>query len=52
MGSLSWPVVQRQRDCWLEVARTALGEEVFATAWAEGQAMPRELFIAYALEAE
>jgi non-specific serine/threonine protein kinase len=52
MGSLSWPVVQRQRDRWLESARTGLDEKVFATAWAEGQAMSREEVIAYALEAE
>jgi non-specific serine/threonine protein kinase len=49
MGSPSWPVVQRQRDRWLASARTALDDEVFAAAWAEGQAMSREQAIAYAL---
>jgi len=31
-------------------ARTALGDDVFAAAWAEGRAMPPEQAIAYALE--
>ena len=33
----------------LVAARTALGEEAFATAWAQGRAMPLEQAIAYAL---
>jgi hypothetical protein len=52
MGSQSWPVVQRQRDRWLKSAHTLLDEKVFAMAWAEGEAMPREQVIAFALELE
>ncbi|HEX5164998.1 MAG TPA: LuxR C-terminal-related transcriptional regulator, partial [Thermomicrobiales bacterium] len=36
----------------LEIARAALSEEAFATAWAEGQAMSLEQAIACALEPE
>jgi hypothetical protein len=34
----------------MAAARAALGEEAFAAAWAEGQAMTLEEAVAYALE--
>jgi hypothetical protein len=36
----------------VEAVRAALGEKAFASAWAEGQAMPLEQAIEYALEEE
>jgi predicted ATPase len=50
IGSRAWPVILRERDAWLGPARPALGDEAFARAWAEGQAMTREQAVAYALE--
>lgn len=50
LGSRPWPVTLRERDAWLGPARGALGDEAFARAWAEGQAMTREQAVAYALE--
>ena len=50
IGSRTWPAILRERDAWLGPARPALGDEVFARAWAEGQAMTREQAIAYALQ--
>jgi non-specific serine/threonine protein kinase len=44
---------QSERALWDDyqsAARTALGEEAFAAAWAEGEAMTLERAIAYALE--
>jgi UDP-N-acetylmuramyl pentapeptide synthase len=45
---LDLPVAQAR----VAAVRAALGEEAFAAAWAEGQAMTREQAIAYALEEE
>ena len=39
-----------EHDQAVDVARTGLGEEVFAAAWAEGRAMTMEQAIAYSLE--
>ena len=44
------PRERAERDQAIAAARTALGEEEFAKAWAEGQAMTLEEAIAYALE--
>src|SRR5262249_14773395 len=41
--------VKSERDKRLAVARAALGDEAFAVAWAEGQAMTLEQAVAYAL---
>jgi non-specific serine/threonine protein kinase len=49
MGTPAWPVMHRRRDQWLATARAALGEEVFAAAWAAGQALRREEAIVAAL---
>jgi tetratricopeptide (TPR) repeat protein len=48
----SQPVLARRREIErnLAAARAQLDEATFATAWAEGQAMPLEEAIAYALE--
>jgi non-specific serine/threonine protein kinase len=42
MGTRVWPVIQRERDAWLEPARGTLGYARFALAWESGQAMTRE----------
>jgi predicted ATPase/DNA-binding SARP family transcriptional activator len=47
------PLSPKERETYdrsLTAARTALGEEAFAAAWAEGQAMSLEEASAYALE--
>jgi hypothetical protein len=44
------PIDQRAHDRHVRMARADLGEAEFATAWAEGQAMPLEQTIAHALE--
>lgn len=49
MGTLAWPVVQRNCDQRLTVARTMLNGEAFAVAWSAGQAMTRRQAIADAL---
>ena len=50
MGTVAWPVVQRQREQWLASARTMLDGEAFAVAWTAGQAMTQGQAVAYALE--
>ena len=50
MGTLAWPVAQRQREHWLASARTLLDGEAFAGAWTAGQAMTRGQAVAYALD--
>jgi len=50
VGSSVWPANRRESDGWLGLARAAVGEARFATAWAEGQAMTVERAVAYALE--
>lgn len=44
------PVDQPYHERLLSAVRTALGEDAFAAAWAEGKAMPLETAVAYALE--
>ncbi len=44
------PSERAEYDRTLAAARAGLGEEAFATAWDEGQAMTLEQIIAYALE--
>ena len=44
------PAERDEHDQAIAAARAALGEEAFAEAWAEGQAMTPEEAIAYALE--
>src|SRR5919199_779394 len=51
MGTLDWPVMQRQREQWLAAAHTMLGNATFAAAWTAGQALTQEQAIAAALEA-
>ena len=50
MGMLSWPVIRRGRDDWLQRAGQVLGEQAFRTAWDKGEAMTSDQAIAYALE--
>jgi non-specific serine/threonine protein kinase len=49
---LHFPELQIDNETNLPRARAALGEQSFARAWAEGQAMSLEEAIAYALEEE
>jgi hypothetical protein len=42
-------VIRAENEASLAFARSVLGEEVFARAWAEGEAMTRKQAIAYAL---
>jgi hypothetical protein len=42
------PIYLKGRD--LAAPRVALGDEAFAAAWAEGEAMPLDEAIAYALK--
>jgi non-specific serine/threonine protein kinase len=44
------PVEHEDRDHYLKMARAALGEEKFTTLWREGQTMPVEQSIVYALK--
>lgn len=44
------PLHQREHDCTRQQTQALTDEETFSTAWAEGQAMPLEQAIAYALE--
>jgi hypothetical protein len=51
LRSAGCPKAERAvHDRSVAAVRTALGEEVFAAAWAEGQAMPLEQACAYALD--
>ena len=49
LGARAWPVTLRERDAWLVPTRAALGDAIFAHAWAEGHAMTREQAVADAL---
>jgi tetratricopeptide (TPR) repeat protein len=49
-GLNKWPVERNAFERLVSAVRDQLGEAEFATAWAEGQAMPVELVIAEALE--
>jgi predicted ATPase/class 3 adenylate cyclase/Tfp pilus assembly protein PilF len=50
IGNTLAPAAQQEYDRSVAGARTALGEQSFVMAWAEGRAMPLEQAIAYALE--
>jgi predicted ATPase/DNA-binding SARP family transcriptional activator len=50
LGEHPWPMQLAEHDRTVTAARTALSEEAFAAAWAEGQAMTVEQAVAYALE--
>ncbi|HZO90044.1 MAG TPA: tetratricopeptide repeat protein [Chthonomonadaceae bacterium] len=50
MSSPLWPCVLAEYERSLGDVREALGEEAFAAAWAEGQAMTLEQAMEYALE--
>jgi predicted ATPase/DNA-binding SARP family transcriptional activator len=50
IGEALHTVERAEYEGSLAAARTALGEEAFAAAWSEGQAMTLEQAIAYALE--
>jgi hypothetical protein len=49
MGTRVWPVIQRDRDTWLEPARESLGDARFALAWESGQTLTREQAVLAAL---
>jgi hypothetical protein len=42
MGTRVWPVIERERDAWLEPAWETLGDARFALAWEPGQTLTRE----------
>ena len=50
LGVRAWSVVCRERDAWLEPARSALGAEQFGRVWEEGRAMTREQALEFALD--
>ena len=50
LGTVHMPEVRAEAPVVLEQARQALGEAAYAAAWAQGQAMPLEQAVAYALE--
>jgi DNA-binding CsgD family transcriptional regulator len=49
IGSVIDPADQPEYEQTVAQLRTALGHEVFTAAWAEGETMPLEIIIAYAL---
>jgi predicted ATPase/transcriptional regulator with XRE-family HTH domain len=49
VGTEVWPVYLQERDSYLDMVRSALGEAVFAARWEEGHAMTPEQTMAYAL---
>lgn len=51
-GALAEKAAQQEFNREVTVVRSALGEEAFAAAWAEGQAMSLEQAIVYALASE
>ena len=50
LGAALHPVLHPGHDQAVQAMRAALGEEAFAAAWAEGQALPLEEAVALALE--
>jgi hypothetical protein len=50
LGTVHMPDVRAEAPGFLARARQTLGEAGYAAAWAEGQAMPLEQAVAYALE--
>jgi hypothetical protein len=49
-GTVLQPTERRSSERWLALARGAIHPGVAAAAWAEGEAMPVEQAVAYALE--
>jgi predicted ATPase len=49
LGSALYPVERPEHETFVIATRAALGDEVFAAAWAEGRALPLDQAIAYAL---
>jgi hypothetical protein len=49
LGTVHMPEVRAEAPIFLEQARQALGEDAYAAAWAEGQAITLEQAVAYAL---
>jgi hypothetical protein len=45
-----WPAHRTEHERCVAAVRTALGEEAFASAWADGRAMALEDAVQYALE--
>jgi hypothetical protein len=52
MGAAMWPPDRLEHERTVAAVRSALSDEVVAAAWAEGQAMPLEQVITYALDAD
>ena len=52
IGAPLSPFERTELDTHTAAARTALGEEVFAAAWAQGRATPLNEAIEYALDKE
>ena len=52
IGSPLLPTVRMSQNLHLPAAREALGDDAFATAWAEGRRMTPEEIVAYALADE
>jgi hypothetical protein len=50
MGAPLPPADRAEHDRSVAAARTALGEEAFAAAWAEGRMMPLKAAVSYALQ--
>jgi len=50
LGAPPWPAFRPAHEASVAAARTALGEEAFAAAWEEGQALSLEQAIAAALD--
>jgi non-specific serine/threonine protein kinase len=49
LGGVLWPEQRARHAEAVRVARAVLGQESFATAWAEGRALPLDEAIAFAL---
>ncbi|MCU1448355.1 MAG: regulatory protein LuxR, partial [Acidimicrobiales bacterium] len=50
-GCRAWPIDQRRLGADLDLARTALGDDEWAAAWAEGEALVLDDAVAYATRA-
>ena len=51
LGASLRPIVRVQHETVRSATRARMGETAWAAAWAEGQAMPLEQALAYALDA-
>jgi predicted ATPase/DNA-binding SARP family transcriptional activator len=52
IGALSSPSARAEHECYAIAAREGLGQEAFALAWTQGQAMTMEQVIEYVLGAQ